>query len=117
MKSKATEKTCLCEKCPLRFSCFTAERIFSSPLYQGLYEALIAQGRSKEDALTEVTKELKGRIGMDNVPYVTPANPYVYPYTASPFWTSTTDSNTSVSNFTYTMLTGEKVLWSSCAKL
>ena len=36
--------------------------MFSDPIYQGLFEALMAQGRSKEEALDEVTNEIKLRM-------------------------------------------------------
>ena len=58
-KKKAANDGCLCENCPHKFVCFTQERIFSDPLYQGLFEALMAKGRTKEEALEEVTHELK----------------------------------------------------------
>lgn len=61
-KNKALEEQCLCNKCPHKFECFTQERIFSDPIFQGLFEALMAQGMSKEDALEEVTEELKSRL-------------------------------------------------------
>ena len=115
-KSKIAEKECQCNKCALRFSCFTGERIFSDPLYQGLYEALIAQGRTKEQALDEVSREMK--INMKPIPVYPPvyqpASPNVSPYTwdtgAAPYdpnrWTITCDNT-----YTYTMSNGEKISW------
>ena len=61
-KDKALEDKCLCSKCEFRFQCFTQERVFSDPIFQGLFEALMAQGKSKEEALDEVTTEIKFRM-------------------------------------------------------
>jgi len=106
-KTKALDEECLCSKCPLRFQCFTQERIFSDPLYQGLYEALIGKGRTKEGALDEVVAELKfrmGRIPMGDVVGVLPN------ITISPLYSDSTNSI----NVSYTMRTGEEVSWHGC---
>jgi len=123
-KSKALEEECLCSKCKLRFQCFTQERVFSDPLYQGLFEALIAKGRSREEAIDEVVNELKYRISgapstssSDPIP---PAVPY-YPVT-TPYWTYVTDHCDNVSvqpqangtiQISYTLLNGEEVSWNA----
>lgn len=62
-KSKSLSTPCLCSECPLRFQCFTNEQVFSDPLHQGLFEALMASGRTREEAIDEVTTELKYKIG------------------------------------------------------
>lgn len=49
----------MCNDCELRFKCFTQERIFSDPLYQGLYEAMIAQGMEGDAAILAVAEEIK----------------------------------------------------------
>jgi hypothetical protein len=45
---------CLCDKCPKRFLCYTTERIFSDARYQAIYEAEIALGKTKEQAVKTV---------------------------------------------------------------
>jgi hypothetical protein len=124
-KSKASEKNCLCDNCNLRFVCFTQERIFSEALYQGLFEALMAQGRSKEEALQEVTSELKSRLPYSQIvgkewyggsagdtdgvsvpaaggSLVTIGSPYL-------------DDNDYKVNITYTMVGGEEISWKANA--
>lgn len=126
-KNKALEKDCLCSKCMFRFQCFTQERVFSDPVYQGLFEALIAQGKSRDEAIDAVAIEIKFNINKpitlpydDNSgnlpnsiqPYVDPSPNTVQPY----FYEWTIDSATfeDVNNtvvVTYTMHDGEKISW------
>ena len=83
-KKKALETDCLCSKCVFRFQCFTQERVFSDPIYQGLFEALMAQGKSKEEAIDEVANEIKLRmVRVDLQPFepITPYEPTIQPYT------------------------------------
>lgn len=80
-KSHSLDKECLCSKCPLRFFCFTEERVFSDPIYQGLFEALMAQGKSKEEALDEVANEIKLRMNRVSFEPLQPYEPIVQPYT------------------------------------
>ena len=119
-KNKALEDDCLCVNCKFRFQCFTQERVFSDPLYQGLYEALIALGRSREEALEEVTKELKFKIQPGIAPpMVEPQTfiPYIQPITIAPLPNSggTYDNGSNINNVlvTYTMITGEEVSWTA----
>ena len=121
-KSKALEEGCLCSKCKLRFQCFTQERVFSNPLYQGLFEALMAKGRSREEAIDEVVNELKYRIS--DIPSTSsdsiPSAVSYYPVT-TPYWTYVTDrDNVSVQpqangtvQISYTLLNGEEVSWNA----
>jgi hypothetical protein len=86
-KSEIEDIDCKCKECSLRFSCFTQERIFSDSLFQALFEALVAQGKSKEQALEEVTVELKARIGQ-GIQFVTIyPEPTVAPFPMTP-WVS-----------------------------
>ena len=52
-------ENCICEKCPDRFKCFTSEKVFSNPRYQGLYEAEMGLGKTKEQAIESVKKLIK----------------------------------------------------------
>jgi len=80
-KNKTLEADCLCSKCIFRFQCFTQERVFSDPIYQGLFEALMAQGKSKEEALDEVANEIKLRMNrFDLQPFEPTVQPYTVPY-------------------------------------
>ena len=119
-KSKALDEECLCSKCKLRFQCFTQERIFSDPLYQGLFEALMAKGRSREEAIEEVANELKNRIssspssvggvGSTSAPYYPTTTPYwVYSYD-NVLVRPQADGTIQVS---YTLLDGEEVTWNA----
>ena len=132
-KEKALEEDCLCTKCTFRFQCFTQERVFSDPILQGLFEALMAQGKSKEEALDEVTKEIKFRMNRPITPnydYDTDAVPvpnvYPAPGTIAPGivpWISDFDFgycddrvNCTINDvggfdITYTMHTGEEISW------
>ena len=112
-KSKALEYSCLCDGCEFRFQCFTQERVFTNPIYQGLFEALMAQGRTKEEAIDEVTQEIKSRMGND-----------VYsPITVSPLFPWLTggvtisqpyvDNGLSIVDISYTLHTGEEICWSA----
>jgi len=127
-KNKALEKDCLCSKCIFRFQCFTQERVFSDPIYQGLFEALMAKGRSREEAIDEVTQEIKNRIGGGYHIEIDPPSPnsapypYYQPITIQP-WTIISDhcqmsDNISILpmengtfQISYTMLDGEEVSW------
>ncbi len=62
-KSKALEAECKCSSCIFRFQCFTQERVFSDPIYQGLFEAMMAKGMSRDDAIDAVAMEIKMRMG------------------------------------------------------
>ncbi len=66
-KERALSSDCICNTCPVRFQCFTQERVFSDPIYQALFEVLMAQGKSREEALEEVSNDLKFRIGFPPV--------------------------------------------------
>lgn len=119
-KSNALEKDCLCSGCAFRFQCFTQERLFSDPILQGLFEALMAQGMSKEDALNEVTIEIRYRItkrGPDGnisiiptiFPQITPdTQPYVAPWVGDTITFQDTDGKLQVN---YTMHDGKEVNW------
>ncbi len=130
-KNKALENECLCTKCVYRFQCFTQERIFSDPIYQGLFEALMAQGKTKEEALEEVTRELKWKISAPiieptvTIPYVSPNTiPYqpISPNSA-PQWEivcgGTYNDSVSIQDkngncmVTYTMHDGKEVSWNA----
>ena len=115
-KSKALEDGCLCSDCKFKFQCFTQERIFSDPIFQGLFEALMAQGYSKEDALELVANEIKARIPFAQQPQ--PIAPYPYTTGGAAGWDSTiiTVDNDIVSSdytITYTMLDGKEVSWNA----
>jgi len=138
MKKQALEDNCKCKECTYRFSCFTQERVFSDPVLQGLFEALIAKGRSKEEALEEVTNEIKVRMNQPRPdPQTIPNNPFdvvtiqpapnitIYPVpntTGGSFFTCDNNNSgdwagvdTTVSNdiqISYTMTTGEVINWS-----
>ena len=125
-KNKALEDGCLCSKCIFRFQCFTQERVFSDPIYQGLFEALMAKGRSREEAIDEVTQEIKNRIGggyhIEIDPPAPNSAPYYQPITIQP-WTIISDhcqdgiSISPMENGTfqvsYTMLDGEEISWNA----
>ncbi len=125
-KSQALESNCKCEECSLRFTCFTQERVFSDPIFQGLYEALLAQGKTKEEALEEVVRELKWKM-TPPAPVTIPSIPYVQPqppYTIFNDWVSGGYSNGNVSfsdvgdnkvQVSYTMSNGERVEWNADA--
>lgn len=129
-KNKALENDCLCPKCMFRFQCFTQERVFSDPIFQGLFEALMAQGKSKEEALDEVTREIKFRIitpiSIPNayppvtIPYPTTA-PNASPFPYNPLWTIRCNnvSFDSLGNdkyqVNYTMYDGKEVNWNADA--
>ncbi len=66
-KERALSSDCICNTCPVRFQCFTQERVFSDPIYQALFEVLMAKGKSREEALEEVSNDLKYRIGFPPV--------------------------------------------------
>jgi hypothetical protein len=116
-----------------RFQCFTQERIFSDPIYQGLFEALMAQGKTKEEALEEVTRELKWKIVSPpniqsepiTIPFPAPNTiPYPYQPAVAPnsnpliIYSGTYDS-VSVNDkngdciVTYTMHDGKEVSWNA----
>jgi len=142
-KGKALEEKCLCAQCPHKFECFTQERIFSDPIFQGLFEALMAKGRTREQALEEVTSEIKLRMnriaieiggsdkdGNGNVPFPLDIKPWVpyQPYdTGSPIpqpyttWvygdniTITDGTDSEMVNVTYHMASGEEIKWSANA--
>jgi NCAIR mutase (PurE)-related protein len=62
-------ENCLCEKCPDRFKCYTAEKIFANPRYQGLYEAEMGLGKTKEQAIESVKKLIeKEEHGISELP-------------------------------------------------
>lgn len=128
-KSKALEDDCLCSKCEFRFQCFTQERVFSDPIFQGLFEALMAQGKSRKEALDEVTEEIKFRMTKPepftpHVPEVFPGT-YVPPPTIQPYvgdwYTDGIHFNSDNVSFgvndlgallvTYTMHDGKEVSW------
>lgn len=121
-KGRALEDECLCSKCPLRFECFTQERIFSNPIFQGLFEALTAKGYDREEALDLVSQEIKSRIG--HYPTQIPHdqyNPWRIYAPETTWWGSDsgvtlTDSNVDVNGtytVTYQMLNGEEISWSA----
>ena len=89
-KCKSKDKECLCKDCPLRFECFIQERIFSDALFQGLFEVLIAQGKDREEALEEVSQELKYKIKSSPIDKT-----YTYPnIQPSNTWYSSNNENT-----------------------
>ena len=131
-KNKALEEDCLCSKCIFRFQCFTQERVFSDPIYQGLFEALMAQGKSREEALDEVKNEIKFRMdrpieigggsdgsdGIGTIPFpnTTPdVQPYVQPWIISGYYNSDTVSfdvnDKGEVQVSYTMYDGKEVSW------
>jgi len=110
-KSKALQEKCLCGDCPYKFECYTQERIFSDPIFQGLFEALIAQGMSKENALEEVNREIRLRIQRQAMPIA--SVPSIWDTAVStPTWTTTTSTAGNV-NITYTMCDGKEVSWNA----
>jgi len=126
-KSHSLDKECLCPKCHLRFVCFTEERVFSDPIYQGLFEALMAQGKSREKALDEVTAEIKFRMnnpieigGGSNgtmyplpttIPAITPnIQPDVQPWIVISEYSDTVNDKGEV-QVNYTMYDGKEVSW------
>ncbi len=124
-KKKALEEDCLCSGCIFRFQCFTQERVFSDPIYQGLFEALMAQGKSKEEALDEVTNEIKLRmtkpldISDGIIPYIAPPfTSYPPPSTIPPpgtSWEYNDGGNYAINDkgvLIYTMHNGKEVRWS-----
>ena len=136
-KSNALEGKCLCGECPHKFECFTQERIFSDPIFQGLFEALMAQGSSKDDALKRVIGELEARIRALSNTWITAPNttvgggtytPYYFqqPYTtaAPTYWGSNSAGNVTLTNckgdstscrVTYRMIDGEEISWNDCS--
>ena len=126
-KKKALEEKCMCDSCPNRFECFTQERVFSDPIFQGLFEALIAQGHSKEEALDMVSDEIKSRISPP-IPDSTPWAPVNPPWGTQPWtikyecWDSHDSSDVRIGSdgsstggymITYTMNNGEIVSWNA----
>ena len=95
-KDKALEDTCLCDKCSHKFECFTQERIFSDPILQGLFEALMAKGRTREEALEDVMGEIKLRIG--SVPAAGGTTIYDVPWTTITTIDGTTSAPTTIVN-------------------
>jgi len=61
-KSKALEEGCICNDCPLKFACFTQEKIFSETIHQSLFEAYIADGMSRSEALVSIIHMLEETI-------------------------------------------------------
>jgi len=121
-KSKALDGGCLCSKCPLRFECFTQERLFSDPIFQGLFEALIAKGYSKEDALNRVFNELMVRIGESGQPDGQPQPWTIYPPNTTIYQPNITCiSDTAVDTVkinpdyivVYTMADGKELTWNA----
>ena len=134
-KKKALESDCLCSKCVFRFQCFTQERVFSDPIYQGLFEALMAQGKSKEEAIDEVANEIKLRMNrfelqpielqpIEVQPYTIPypnsapdVQPFIQPWTFVPGGWYGSDSISFDANdkgdvlVSYTMHDGKEVSW------
>ncbi len=43
---------------PKRFLCWSTERVFSDPRYQALFEAELALGKSKEEAVKAVREQI-----------------------------------------------------------
>ena len=125
-KKKALETDCLCSKCIFRFQCFTQERVFSDPIYQGLFEALMAQGKSKEEAIDEVANEIKLRMNRVSLEPLQPYEPIIQPYTI-PYPNSAPDVQPFIQPWTfisggwydsegevlvsYTMHDGKEVSW------
>lgn len=112
-KDKALEKECLCNGCEFKFQCFTQERVFSDPIFQGLFEALMAKGRTKEEALEEVTNELKLRIPGDTGDSV--LSPWIAPLDGTGVTIDMGNYTISSSNgyVTYTLDNGEEISWSA----
>jgi hypothetical protein len=91
-KSEATGKDCQCDSCELRFKCFTEERVFSSAAYQAMFEALMALGKTREEALESVINEIRAGEWSKQIPaspqidiypttppYVAPGTQWIYP--------------------------------------
>ena len=114
-KAKALEEGCLCTECVFRFQCFTRERIFSDPMYQGLFEAMMALGKSKEEAVDAVANEIKWNMRLDKTHPISGCEndgngtyPWIY------YWHDYTDNISFDGNqITYTMSTGEAVSWNA----
>ena len=117
MKSKTGKEGCACGSCSLRFQCFTQKRVFSDPIFQGLFEALIAQGMIEEEALEVVTQELKARMTKPSTTDI----PYTIPQYTTPQWQpSWTGDNTAGGpvrwedgTVFYTMQDGRAVSWNA----
>jgi hypothetical protein len=134
-KSQALTKNCACESCAQKYSCFTQEHLFTDPLFQALFEALMAKGLTKELALDQVSNEIKSRLTMRewaNQPSPTPdfgnykiyTNPPSQPWSSpnvtisnTDFWDWGTTSNCykksgteyDCSSVNYTMANGEEI--------
>ncbi len=127
-KTHANDEDCKCSGCTLRFHCFTEERVFSDSLVQGLFEALMAKGRTKEEAIDEVATELRGMIGGYSKPYVSDWLPCVDNNNdIKVTWGTTTnpivDNNGTImgklpdtSNICWTLRSGEEVNWNADAR-
>jgi hypothetical protein len=133
-KSEALEEKCKCNECEHKFECFTQERIFTDPIFQGLFEALIAKGLDRIAAIDAVANEIKARMTPQLVYNVKwndtyGSDTYKQPQIPNniqipPIWGGTISSSGGVNsagtydynnltidgnNVTYTMTNGEKV--------
>jgi hypothetical protein len=52
------ETSCICEKCPRKFECFTQEKIFSDRYAQSMFEGFIALGFKRGDAINQTIHKL-----------------------------------------------------------
>jgi len=86
-KSKAGTGKCICGTCPRRFECFTQERVFSDALLQGLFEAILAEGVDREEAIKQVKDEIKFRLTREELERVKGDEwrpvPNIYPNTGT----------------------------------
>ncbi len=128
-KEQALSNDCVCGTCPIRFQCFTQERVFSDPIYQALFEVLMAQGKSRDESLEEVATELRNRTSFPQMG-TTGTTTWSYPNTTAPVLVQHTSnineygwkdvagasaidgsSNVSINDFkiTYTMHNGKEI--------
>lgn len=74
-KSQSLEVGCECDKCKLRYKCFTEEKIFSDAVQQGMFEAFIALGMDRDNAINAVVDFLRTNITRQRA-YEPPAQQY-----------------------------------------
>jgi len=76
---------CKCNTCENRFKCLTTEQVFSDKDYQAMFEANIALGFNREDAISAVNlfirskDESKDKLGTINKPWITWVQPNITP--------------------------------------
>lgn len=116
-KSCAGEGKCLCDKCEHRFECFTNEHLFTDPILQGLYEALVADGDTKEEALVEIIETLKSKL--DPLPHTISSdktwNVYCDTTAGSTIVTPVSTAGNTY-QYTYTTSTGKDLVFNAAKK-